>query len=117
MSDKGVEALQAVHGQNYRVGSMIQVSEKHVFNLFKVGSITGMLYKASGNSLDWAHGEVGISFAISMELRDTGRYGFLLPPSQIIQTAEETWAFHMTVIRELIKGEKNIFNILCHSQK
>ena len=64
-----------------------------------------MLYKASGNSLDWAHGEMGITFAISMELRDTGTHGFLLPPSQIIPTAEETWAFHMTVIRELIRGK------------
>ena len=30
----------------------------------------------------------------SIELRDTGLYGFILPPEQIIPTAEETWAFH-----------------------
>jgi hypothetical protein len=34
----------------------------------------------------------------------TGLYGFLLPADQIIPTAEETWAFHSTVIREIIKG-------------
>ena len=27
----------------------------------------------------------------SMELRDTGLYGFLLPADQIIPTSEETW--------------------------
>ena len=27
----------------------------------------------------------------SMELRDTGLYGFLLPADQIIETSEETW--------------------------
>jgi hypothetical protein len=31
-------------------------------------------------------------------------YGFLLPPAQIIPTAEETWAFHTTVIRELLNA-------------
>ena len=30
----------------------------------------------------------------SIELRDTGLYGFILPPDQIIPTAEESWAFH-----------------------
>jgi len=38
-----------------------------------------------------------------MELRDTGTYGFLLPPEQIIPTGEETWAFHMTAAREVAK--------------
>ena len=61
-----------------------------------------MLYIASGSSTDWAHGEVGIFFTTSMELRDTGLNGFLLPPEQIIPTAEETWAFHETVIRDLM---------------
>lgn len=31
-----------------------------------------MLYVASGGSIDWAHGDAGIKFATSMELRDTG---------------------------------------------
>ena len=33
-----------------------------------------------------------------------GRYGFLLPPELIIPTAEETWHFHITVIREILKN-------------
>jgi len=66
-----------------------------------------MLYIASGSSTDWAHGEAGIGFTTSMELRDTGLNGFLLPADQIIPTAEETWAFHITVIRELMQAEEN----------
>merc|ERR1711962_1179564 len=81
---KGSEALTAVHGKNY-----------------ETGCIPCMLYIASGSSADWAHGN-GINFTTSMELRDTGLYGFLLPADQIIPTSEETWAFHITVIRELI---------------
>jgi len=86
---KGSDALTAVHGKTY-----------------ETGCIPCMLYIASGSSADWAHGEAGIKFTTSMELRDTGVYGFLLPPDQIIATAEETWAFHITVIRELIAMEK-----------
>ena len=43
----------------------------------QVGCIPCMLYIASGSSTDWAHGEVGIGFTTSMELRDTGLYGYV----------------------------------------
>jgi len=86
----GSDALTAVHGKYY-----------------ETGCIPCLLYVASGGSADWAHGEAGIGFGISMELRDTGNYGFLLPPEQIIPTAEEVWAFHNTVIRELMLAQKN----------
>lgn len=82
---KGSDALTAVHGMTY-----------------ETGCIPCMLYVASGSSVDWAHGEAGIGFTTSMELRDTGLHGFILPPDQIIPTAEETWAFHVTVLRELM---------------
>jgi len=47
---------------------------------------------ASGSSYDWAKGVAGIKYSYTLELRDRGQYGFLLPPSQIIPTGEETWA-------------------------
>jgi hypothetical protein len=46
----------------------------------------------SGPSDDWAMGAAGIPFVYTLELRDTGAWGFLLPPEQIIPTSEETWA-------------------------
>jgi len=80
----GSDALTAVHGEFY-----------------ETGCIPCMLYVASGSSADWALGDAEIQFSISMELRDTGYYGFILPPDQIIPTSEEVWAFHLTVIREI----------------
>jgi len=88
LSMKGSDALTAVHGMYY-----------------EVGCIPCILYVASGSSADWAHGEAGIGYSISVELRDTGSYGFLLPPEQIIPTSEEMWAFHTTVIRDLMNSK------------
>ncbi|NXN37719.1 CBPA2 Carboxypeptidase, partial [Rhinoptilus africanus] len=57
---------------------------------FTVGSICTTIYQASGGSIDWSY-DNGIKYSFAFELRDTGRYGFVLPASQIIPTAEETW--------------------------
>jgi hypothetical protein len=34
---------------------------------------------ASGGSYDWAKGEAGIPYSYTVELRDTGTFGFQLP--------------------------------------
>ena len=47
---------------------------------------------AAGAADDYYKGSVGTRFAFTTELRDTGRYGFVLPASQIIPSAEELWA-------------------------
>jgi len=86
VAEAGNDALYAVHQKTY-----------------EVGCIPCLLYVASGGSLDWTLGELGIPYSYGMELRDTGANGFLLPPTEIIPTGEEVWAFHMTVARELIK--------------
>jgi len=46
------------------------------------------LYITTGSASDWFYQE-GIWASYTIELRDTGRYGFLLPPSQIIPTGQE----------------------------
>ena len=45
---------------------------------------------ADGTTTDWAY-DNGVKYSFTFELRDTGRYGFLLPSTQIIPTATETW--------------------------
>ncbi|NWW57810.1 CBPA1 Carboxypeptidase, partial [Ifrita kowaldi] len=45
---------------------------------------------AGGTTIDWAY-DNGVKYSFSLELRDSGRYGFLLPSSQIVPTATETW--------------------------
>jgi hypothetical protein len=45
---------------------------------------------ASGVSIDWVHDALDVPYTYVWDLRDTGRYCFLLPADQIIDTAEET---------------------------
>ncbi|XP_063337004.1 carboxypeptidase A1-like [Pelmatolapia mariae] len=70
---------------------------------YKFGSIINAIYQASGGSIDWAYNQ-GIKYSYTFELRDTGRYGFLLPASQIIPTAQETWLALMTIMDHTLKN-------------
>ncbi len=54
------------------------------------GPIYSTIYPASGSTVDWCYDGAGV-FEFTIELRDTGAYGFLLPADQIIPTAEENW--------------------------
>uniref|UniRef100_A0A8I3PIL0 Carboxypeptidase B n=1 Tax=Canis lupus familiaris TaxID=9615 RepID=A0A8I3PIL0_CANLF len=53
------------------------------------GPIASTYYPTSGSSLDWAY-NVGIKHTFAFELRDKGKYGFLLPESLIKSTCKET---------------------------
>ncbi|XP_069317690.1 carboxypeptidase A4 [Eulemur rufifrons] len=67
---------------------------------YQVGPTATTIYPASGTSPDWAY-DSGIKYAFTFELRDTGHYGFLLPASQIIPTAEETWLGLRTIMEHV----------------
>ncbi|KAM5303611.1 carboxypeptidase A5 isoform 1-T1 [Glossophaga mutica] len=84
LAKSAVQALYEVHGIKYTYGS-----------------ISTTLYVASGITLDWAY-DNGIKYSFSFELRDTGRYGFLLPASQIIPTAQETWMALRTIMEHTL---------------
>jgi murein tripeptide amidase MpaA len=49
------------------------------------------LYLCSGICIDWVYDEGG-AYSWTFELRDTGYYGFILPPEQILPTGEEIYA-------------------------
>ena len=55
---------------------------------------------AAGGSEDWTYGKLGIKYSFGTELRDTGRYGFLLPANQILPTARE----YFEGIKALVKA-------------
>ncbi|ODM96080.1 Carboxypeptidase A2 [Orchesella cincta] len=87
-----------------RVGDAAAVALKGHFNTdYTVGNAGAILYLSSGSSRDWAKGEGGFKWVYTIELRDTGRYGFLLPPDQILDTAIETWSGIQVVAKELIR--------------
>ena len=59
------------------------------------------LYLASGTSLDWAWDDAGV-YAFTYELRDTGEFGFVLPPDQIIPSGNEILESFLYVGEELV---------------
>lgn len=74
VSEVGVSALTAVYGTEY-----------------EYGPVSTTIYPAASTTVDYGY-YAGIVHSYTLELRDTGSYGFLLPESQIAETAEETWA-------------------------
>ncbi|CAM0136676.1 hypothetical protein VKS41_003484 [Umbelopsis sp. WA50703] len=86
------KALKAVHGTSFAAGSVCKI-----------------IYQASGGSLDWTYAVANVKYSFAVELRDVGRYGFLLPEDQIIPSGEETLAgilFAAKFISEREKGSK-----------
>ncbi|KAL1722234.1 hypothetical protein EV715DRAFT_248125 [Schizophyllum commune] len=69
------EALGEVYGTEYDSGPICQT-----------------IYPVSGDSVDYAYDNSGIVYSFTPELRDTGRYGFVLPANQILPTSIETYA-------------------------
>ncbi|KAL3273900.1 hypothetical protein HHI36_015324 [Cryptolaemus montrouzieri] len=84
VGQKAVAAIQQVGGPRYALGS----SGK-------------LLYPATGGSDDWAKGTMGIKYAYTLELRDNGRYGFVLPAHYIQPTAAEAYAAVRAIVSEV----------------
>jgi Zinc carboxypeptidase len=60
-----------------------------------------------GVSDDWAKGVPQIKYSYTIELRDAGRYGFLLPSSLIQPTAIEALAAVKTIAQEIAVVKKS----------
>ncbi|ROV88540.1 hypothetical protein VMCG_10366 [Cytospora schulzeri] len=58
---------------------------------YRSGSICQVMYQASGNGIDYVTDIVGGDYSFAVELRDSGYYGFVLPPEQIIPTSREAF--------------------------
>jgi len=58
---------------------------------FQYGPICQTIYQVSGGSCDYVNDVVKADYTFTLELRDTGRYGFVLPPAQIKPSAIETF--------------------------
>ncbi len=63
---------------------------------YTVGPVASTLYIASGGSVDWTYGSQGV-FSWTIELRDTGVNGFILPASQILPTCNENLSAFLTL--------------------
>lgn len=56
---------------------------------------------AGGGSDDWSRDALGVTYVYTVELRDRGYYGFVLPPKQIKDTALEGWLVAETVAQAI----------------
>ncbi|XP_058126454.1 zinc carboxypeptidase A 1-like [Anopheles coustani] len=79
--------------------AIAKLQERHG-SVYQVGNIAEIIYVASGSSLDWVKGTLKTPLTFAYELRDRGEYGFLLPPDQIIATAEETLDSIIVILEE-----------------
>ncbi|XP_034390805.1 carboxypeptidase A1-like [Cyclopterus lumpus] len=86
LAKKAITDLASLYGTRYRYGSIINT-----------------IYQASGGTIDWTYNQ-GIKYSYTFELRDTGRYGFILPANQIIPTATETWLALMAIMDHASKN-------------
>ncbi|XP_055545240.1 zinc carboxypeptidase-like [Wyeomyia smithii] len=95
----------APYPSNY--DDLLQIGKRATVDLYevhqkpyRVGTTADVLYIASGISVDWAHGAVGIPLSYTFELRDQGEFGFILPADQIVPNAEEVLAAFIGLIDE-----------------
>lgn len=73
-----------------RINSVLETQIESLYGTqYEAGPTYTTIYPASGGSSDWTYGSRGI-LGWGWELRDTGEFGFILPPEQIIPTAQET---------------------------
>ncbi|CAG7717983.1 unnamed protein product [Allacma fusca] len=80
------------HDDLLQVGNRALAKLRAVYGTeYKAGDTAEILYPAAGGSHDWAKGVAGIKYSYCYELRDKGRYGFVLPADQIIPSCKETF--------------------------
>ncbi|XP_078573698.1 carboxypeptidase B-like [Branchiostoma floridae x Branchiostoma japonicum] len=87
LAERAVNAIRSVNGKR-----------------FTYGTFTNLLYAASGMSCDWAYTVAGIKYSYTIQLRDTGQYGFVLPADQIRPSADEFFA-GLLVVAEQVAAE------------
>jgi len=72
------------------IGDSMAIEIKKKSGLVYSSSKAAELYITTGSADDWAY-QIGVWASYTIELRDTGRYGFVLPVSQIVPTGDEIW--------------------------
>lgn len=55
---------------------------------------------ASGSSVDWVFNELDKKVGFTIEFRDKGKFGFVLPPAQILANCEELMAGMVALIEK-----------------
>merc|ERR1712115_74384 len=90
------------HDDEDELDRMGQIAAGAMSGRYRVGSAAKVLYSAAGTSDDWAKGGAGIKYSFTIELPDTGKYGFILPASKIMKVAPEVFSATEAMILDLL---------------
>ncbi|KAK5048241.1 hypothetical protein LTR84_005911 [Exophiala bonariae] len=79
-------------GQHINLAGLVSTVIREVGGkTFTFGPSCGTLYATTGSSVDYIYGAGKADWSYTIELRDTGDFGFVLPPDQIRVSVEEQW--------------------------
>lgn len=97
-----IRAVPRDHADLSRVGRNIATAMYQAGGArYTVGGAAAILYPAAGASDDWAKGAARIKYTYTIELRDRGSFGFILPVQYILPTAREALAAVKTLASEI----------------
>ncbi|KCV71217.1 hypothetical protein H696_02168 [Fonticula alba] len=92
-----------------QIGAAMQAAIRNTHGMSYTNQKSIELYPTTGTASDWFYGSEATRYnggfrsaGYTIELRDTGRYGFLLPPEQILPTGEESYAAVLAMARDLL---------------
>ncbi|NXK61671.1 CBPB2 Carboxypeptidase, partial [Sylvietta virens] len=77
--------------------------KRTTWKTYTPGAGAQTIYLAPGGSDDWAY-DLGIKYSFTFELRDTGTYGFLLPPREIKPTCLEALSAVKEIARHVLQN-------------
>ena len=87
------DAIYAVHGTRF-------TSQKSIELYVTTGTANDWFYDEEATSLNKGYRAAGYT----IELRDTGRYGFQLPPEQIIPSGEEQVPAVLYMVQRILRS-------------
>ncbi|XP_039951033.1 zinc carboxypeptidase-like [Bactrocera tryoni] len=67
---------------------------------YTYGTSATAMYYTTGSTRDWVYNEQGIRISYTIEFRDTGRFGFILPAIQILPHCEDTLAGILALVEK-----------------
>jgi hypothetical protein len=88
---------------------LMEATAEAIYSVYETNYTFGpgceTLYPTNGESYEYPYDVNGTEWSSFIELKDTGAYGFILPPGQILQDCEESWAM-MRVMLARIQYER-----------
>ncbi|RKU45994.1 putative metallocarboxypeptidase ecm14 [Coniochaeta pulveracea] len=98
------KAIRLSSGELYSVAS---ACEGVVDRVYSASDSMARVESGGGSAIDWFYHEMKAHYSYQVKLRDTGSYGFLLPPENIVPTGEEMFAA-MKYLSDYVLGNNGI---------